>query len=167
MLNPALLVTSDAPPVGSSRYLWWRADDTEAHAPTSASPIRISLKQIVFGGNVAAHVLHATLQMGRFSATEEELNQTKYSKIGVYEQGRLISKPPPSATRPPLRVFPRNRGLAKEFAANKSAFHASMASSHNSRVELLYQRSTRRARSVFQWLALPIAVPISNGIRSR
>src|SRR5215469_9167449 len=35
--NPALLVASDAPPVGSSRYLWRRADDTEATAPTSAS----------------------------------------------------------------------------------------------------------------------------------
>jgi len=54
------------------------------------------LKQIVFGGKVAAHLLHATLQMGCFSAIEEELkNQTKYSKIGVYESGRLISKPPP------------------------------------------------------------------------
>jgi hypothetical protein len=35
--------------------------------------------------------------------------------------------------------------------------------SHNYRVELLYQRRTRRARSVFQRLALPTAVSISNG----
>jgi len=33
-------------------------------------------------------------------------------------------------------------------------------------VEFLYQRSTRRARSVFQRLALPTPVSIGNGIRS-
>ena len=38
--------------------------------------------------------------------------------------------------------------------------------SHNYHVELLYQRRTRRARSVFQRLALPTSVSISNGIRS-
>ncbi len=39
--------------------------------------------------------------------------------------------------------------------------------SHNYHVELLYQRRTRRARSVFQRLALPTPVSISNGICSR
>jgi hypothetical protein len=34
-------------------------------------------------------------------------------------------------------------------------------------VELLYQRRTLRARSVFQRLARPTTVSISNGIRSR
>ena len=38
--------------------------------------------------------------------------------------------------------------------------------SHNYHVELLYQRRTRRARSVFQRLALPTPVSISNGICS-
>ena len=38
--------------------------------------------------------------------------------------------------------------------------------SHNFHVELLYQRRTRRARSVFQRLALPTPVSISNGICS-
>src|SRR6266566_4516171 len=38
--------------------------------------------------------------------------------------------------------------------------------SHNDHVELLYQRRTRRARSVFQRLALPTPVSISNGICS-
>ena len=38
--------------------------------------------------------------------------------------------------------------------------------SHNYHVELLYQHRTRRARSVFQRLALPTLVSISNGIRS-
>ncbi len=53
----------------------------------------------------AAHLLHAALRMGCFSATEESLNQTKHSKVGVYESGRLISKPPPSATRPPSLFY--------------------------------------------------------------
>jgi hypothetical protein len=34
-------------------------------------------------------------------------------------------------------------------------------------VESLYQRRTRKARSVFQRLGLPTTVSISNGIRSR
>ena len=38
--------------------------------------------------------------------------------------------------------------------------------SHNYDVDLLYHRRTRRARSVFQRLALPTPVSISNGIRS-
>ena len=38
--------------------------------------------------------------------------------------------------------------------------------SHNYHVELLYQRKTRSARSVFQRLALPTPVSISNGICS-
>ena len=38
--------------------------------------------------------------------------------------------------------------------------------SHNYHVELLYQRRTRRARSVFQRLALPTSVSICNGICS-
>ena len=38
--------------------------------------------------------------------------------------------------------------------------------SHNYHVELLYQRRTRRARSVFQRLAPPTPVSISNGICS-
>jgi hypothetical protein len=38
--------------------------------------------------------------------------------------------------------------------------------SYNYDVELLYQRRTRRARSVFQRLALPTPVSISNGICS-
>jgi hypothetical protein len=33
-------------------------------------------------------LLHATLQMGSFSATEKLLNQTKYWKVGLYESGR-------------------------------------------------------------------------------
>ena len=37
---------------------------------------------------------------------------------------------------------------------------------HNYPFELPYQRSTRSARSVFQRLALPTPVSISNGIRS-
>jgi putative flippase GtrA len=40
------------------------------------------------------------------------------------------------------------------------------ASSHNYNVELPYQRRTRRARSVFQRLAPPTPVSISNGINS-
>ena len=38
--------------------------------------------------------------------------------------------------------------------------------SYNYHVELLYQRRTRRARSVFQRLALPTPLSISNGICS-
>ncbi len=38
--------------------------------------------------------------------------------------------------------------------------------SHNYHGALLYQRRTRRARSVFQRLALPTSVSISNGICS-
>ena len=38
--------------------------------------------------------------------------------------------------------------------------------SHNYHGELLYQRRTRRARSVFQRLALPTRVSICNGICS-
>jgi hypothetical protein len=38
--------------------------------------------------------------------------------------------------------------------------------SHNEQVELLYQRMTRRARSVFQRLAPPTSVSISSGICS-
>jgi hypothetical protein len=37
---------------------------------------------------------------------------------------------------------------------------------HNYHVELMYQRRTRRARSVFRRLALPTPVSISNGICS-
>jgi hypothetical protein len=37
----------------------------------------------------AAHLLHATLQMGYFGATEMMLNHTKYKKVGSYESGRL------------------------------------------------------------------------------
>ncbi len=44
--------------------------------------------------------------------------------------------------------------------------HSASSPSHNYHVELLYQRRTRRARSVFQRLALPTSVSISNGICS-
>jgi hypothetical protein len=38
---------------------------------------------------IAAQLLHATLQMAYSSATEKLLNHTKHWKVGSYESGRL------------------------------------------------------------------------------
>jgi hypothetical protein len=46
------------------------------------------------------------------------------------------------------------------------AYHA-LTSSHNDHAKFLYQRRTRKARSVFQRLALPTSVSIFIGIISR
>ena len=56
-----------------------------------------------FGRLFGAHLVHTTLQMVCFCATELTLSDSKQMKGGVYEQGRKISKPPHSAALPPLR----------------------------------------------------------------
>jgi hypothetical protein len=45
----------------------------------------------ISGQETAAHLLHATLEMGYLSATETLLSRTKYSKVGVYDTGRLAA----------------------------------------------------------------------------
>ena len=61
-------------------------------------------------------------------------------------------------------TFPEKGKFAAGFSSNS---WREQAPSHNCHVELLYQRRTRRARSVFQRLALRTSVSISKGKRSR
>jgi hypothetical protein len=50
------------------------------------------MMQVHFGNIPAAHLLHPSLQMGCFCATQKLLNRTKYSKVSLYEPGRLNSR---------------------------------------------------------------------------
>ena len=43
---------------------------------------------VSFGRLFGAHLVHKTLQMGYFCATERTLSDLKQMKRGVYEQGR-------------------------------------------------------------------------------
>jgi hypothetical protein len=49
---------------------------------------------LFFGKLFGAHLVHKTLQMGCFCATDSTLSDSKQMKRGVYEQGRKIGKPP-------------------------------------------------------------------------
>ena len=49
---------------------------------------------LFFGKLFGAHLVHKTLQMECFCATDNTLSDSKQMKRGVYEQGRKIGKPP-------------------------------------------------------------------------
>jgi hypothetical protein len=49
---------------------------------------------LFFGRLFGAHTVHKTLQMAWFRANQRTLSDSKQLKLGVYEQGRKISKPP-------------------------------------------------------------------------
>ena len=51
---------------------------------------------LFFGRLFGAHLVHKTLQVGCFCATERTLSDSKLMKRGVYEQG--TSKPPATAS---------------------------------------------------------------------
>ena len=77
----------------------------------------------------------------------------------------------PGATLESLRTLAKKKARPHpghyHSRAGNSSWWPTDSVAEKSYVESLYQRSTRRARRVFQRLALPTAVSISKGIRSR
>jgi hypothetical protein len=71
----------------------------------------------------------------------------------------------PASRRTDLALLRLLIRMANSRQLSNPSYNASRPS-HNYQAELLYQRRTRRARSVFQRLALPTSVSICNGICS-
>ncbi len=94
------------------------------------------------------------------NAANESRFSNYLSAVGVNESAFLGTNPRHyfRIARDPLRMA-NSRQLSDQAIARAGP-------SHNYHVELLYQRRTRRARSVFQRLALPTSLSISNGICS-